>query len=175
METNQPIEVSVDGHKLMAVGRYYDGINKWASHKIKEGDPEVIDFVARKMAVLVPKNSILIPVPNHCGYARESLLLTESVSKYSEMPLCDILKGNMRESIYQVKHNGGMLSEDEIGFHKISGVPPDKTPVIIDGVIDTGRTALSALHAIGSGMVVSFSISDTLLDNKMEQTPQMKR
>ena len=46
---NGPIRTEVDGITFLSTGRYYEGINQWVAHKLKEGDAEVFDYAARQM------------------------------------------------------------------------------------------------------------------------------
>ena len=69
MTENEPIKAVSGGITFLSTGRYYDGINQWIAHSIKEGDSDAIDYAARRMAPIVPANAILVPIPGHHGVA----------------------------------------------------------------------------------------------------------
>lgn len=45
MTENEPIKTVSDGITFLSTGRYYDGINRWVCHKIKEMDKDAPDFI----------------------------------------------------------------------------------------------------------------------------------
>lgn len=46
MTENEPIKTVSDGITFLSTGRYYDGINRWVCHKIKEMDKDAINNTA---------------------------------------------------------------------------------------------------------------------------------
>ena len=40
---NEPIRTEVDGITFLSTGHYYEGINQWVAHKLKEGDTDAFD------------------------------------------------------------------------------------------------------------------------------------
>ena len=48
----------------------------------------------------------------------------------------------------------------------IAPIPSNRTPCLIDNVVDTGTTAKAAVKALGNAVVVSFAMSDTLLQRE---------
>ena len=44
MTENEPIKTVSDGITFLSTGRYYDGINRWVAHKLKDGDNDAIDY-----------------------------------------------------------------------------------------------------------------------------------
>lgn len=59
MTENEPIKTVSDGITFLSTGRYYDGINRWVAHKLKDGDNDAIDYAARQIAKLLPQNAVL--------------------------------------------------------------------------------------------------------------------
>lgn len=163
---SEPVHVEADGITYLAAGRYYEGFNNLISHDLKVADPEAIQYAAKRMALLIPKDSILVPIPGHHGKANETMRLAMAIADYSHTPVANILVGRERESNYLMKKQGTPLSVEDMGFHQILPLPKGKTPILIDGVVDTGTTAKAAVKALGGGIVVSFAMSDTLLEQK---------
>lgn len=104
MTENEPIKTVSDGITFLSTGRYYDGINRWVCHKIKEMDKDAINYAARNMAKLIPfSNAVLVPVPGHTGVSSNALLLANAIASYSDVLVADILRGKSRESNYLAK------------------------------------------------------------------------
>ena len=53
-----------------------------------------------------------------------------------------------------------------MGFQQIIELPFGRIPCLIDNVVDTGTTAKAAAEALGNAMVLSFAMSDTLLQRE---------
>ena len=156
MEENEPIRKEIDGIMFLSTGKYYDGINQWVSHELKEGDIAAIDFAARAISRLLPSNAVIIPMPGHKGKPDQTMHLARAIAS----------RGRERESQYEAKHNGRPLTEAQMGFRKVATLPSDRVPYILDNVVDTGTTAKAAVKALGGGTVVSYAMSDTLLTER---------
>ena len=166
MTENEPIKAVSDGITFLSAGRYYEGINQWVAHKIQDGDDDAIDYAARQMAAIIPANAVLIPIPGHHGRADHTLRLAKVLSSYTRLPFVEALRGREHESQYEAKLRGRMLSEEKMGFYRIAPIPSNRTPCLIDNVVDTGTTAKAAVKALGNAVVVSFAMSDTLLQRE---------
>ena len=118
----------------------------------------------------MPPDSIIVPIPNHHGTAKETLFLAKAVDKYSHSSIANILIGKPRESNYLMKKLGSPLAEEQMGFQQTKPLPDGITPIIIDGVVDTGTSAKAAVHALGGGIVLSFAMSNTLLERQEVQS-----
>lgn len=171
---NEPIRTEVDGITFLSTGHYYEGINQWVAHKLKEGDAEVFDYAARQMAKLLPKNALLVPIPGKHGTPDQTMRLCRDIASYTHLPIIDALRGNDRESQYEAKYKGRSLTEEQLGFNKVTTLPSDRVPYLIDNVVDTGTTAKAAVKALGGGVVLSYAMSDTLLE-KQDITRSFRR
>ena len=166
MTENEPIKTISDGITFLSTGRYYDGINQWVAHKLKDGDHDTIDYAARQIAKLLPLDAILVPIPGHHGRAIETLQLAKAISSYTHLPFVDVLRCRERESQYEAKKRGQTLSAEYMGFYKQKNLPTNRPPYIIDNVVDTGTTAKAAIKALGGGIVFSFAMNDYLLQRE---------
>lgn len=165
---DRSIDMEVDGIRFISHGHYYDGINNWLCHKLKENDPQAIDYCARQLAKMLPENAVIVPIPGHHGYALQTLFLARAISLQSDgsIPVANVLKGISRVSNYQAKKDGQPLSSKKMGFHQVRTLPKGKVPYLLDNVVDTGTTAKAAVKALGCGIVLSYAMSDTLLVHK---------
>ena len=171
MTENEPIKTVSDGITFLSTGRYYDGINQWVAHKLKEGDHDAMDYAARQIAKLLPQNAVLVPIPGHHGKAEQTMQLARAISSYTHLPIVDA--GIERDSQYDAKKRGQTLFAEDMGFHRHKDLPSNRTPYIIDNVVDTGTTAKAAIKALGGGIVISFAMSDYLLQR--EESRELKR
>ena len=163
---NEPIRTEVDGITFLSTGHYYEGINQWVAHKLKEGDTDAFDYAARQMSKLLPKNAVLVPIPGRHGTPDQTLKLCRNIASYTHLPILDALRGKDRESQYEAKYKGRSLTEEQLGFHRVASLPSDHVPYLIDNVVDTGTTAQAAVKALGGGIVLSYAMSDTLLERQ---------
>ena len=165
---NEPIRTEVDGITYLSTGHYYEGINQWVAHKLKEGDGDAYDYAARQMAKLLPKNAVLIPIPGRHGTPDQTMQLCRNIASYTHLPIIDAIRGNDRESQYEAKYKGRSLTEEQLGYRRIATIPTGQIPYLIDNVVDTGTTAKAAVKAIGGGVVLSYAMSDTLLSERQD-------
>lgn len=103
MTENEPIKTVSDGITFLSTGRYYDGINRWVAHKLKDGDNDAIDYAARQIVKLLPQNTVLVPIPGHHGKAEQTMQLARAISSYTHLPIVDALRGIERDSQYDAK------------------------------------------------------------------------
>ena len=172
------IDMEVDGIRFISHGHYYDGINNWLCHKLKENDPQAINFCARQLAKMLPENAVVVPIPGHHGYALQTLYLARAISIQSDgnIPVANVLKGKNRVSNYQAKINGHPLSSAELGFRQVGLLPKGKIPYLLDNCVDSGETAKAAYHALGEkGIILSYAMSDKLLDFEIKHSSGLSR
>ena len=107
-----------------------------------------------------------LTIPGHHGVADQTLRLAQALSSYSHLPFVDALRGREHESHYEAKRRGHLLSGRDMGFYQTRELPSDRIPCLIDNVVDTGTTAKAAAEALGNAMVLSFAMSDALLQRE---------
>ena len=137
------------------------------------------------------KQVVLVSIPNRTGRAGYTKTLAEKISEALHLPIIDALASNTHEPLYLVKKANGSIDEVPLYFYRIRRVPRDKIPILIDNVLDTGHTAMSAYEAIGRQDTLMAVLGDThkftpnqwksdiypLIDNNMaskkkEEVPQ---
>lgn len=134
MTENEPIKTVSDGITFLSTGRYYDGINRWVAHKLKDGDNDAIDYAARQIAKLLPQNAVLVPIPGHHGKAEQTMQLAKAISSYTHLPIVEALRGIERGSQYDAKKRGQTLSAEDMGFYRnihFNGHPMKATSIVI--------------------------------------------
>ena len=164
---DRAIDMEVDGIRFISHGHYYDGINNWLCHKLKENDPRAITYCARQLVKMLPENAVVVPIPGHHGFALQTLYIARAINEQSGgiIPVPNVLKGNSRMSNYQAKKEGSLLPAEELGFRQVAPLPKGKVPYLLDNVVDTGTTAKAAINALGGGIVLSYAMSNLLLES----------
>lgn len=142
----------------MSVGTYTQ--LKRLAKGVKTRNEGVIKEAAAKIAPLIPDNAVLIPAPSHDGRATDMLDLAKAVAEITGSEVADVLRSAPRESQYQAKKATGVpMASKQLGIAVEGEIPADKTPIIIDNVVDSGNTAEACVQAVGKGVVVTLADS----------------
>ena len=124
------------------------------AHRVKDGDKEGIDKAAAIMAGLVRaipehEKAVLIPMPGRNGVALYTKTLADEIASQTGNDVADILKGNPHQPLYARKVEKGINSLHPFDFTVTGKIPEGKFPILVDNVLDTGTTAMSAFRALG--------------------------
>ena len=137
------------GLEILALGDY--SAYRDICHKVKTSYRLFLREAAGMMADLLtlPSDGVLIPMPSHLGYATDTLDLCKELSSMTGLPVMDILHGDIRESIHNLKSLTGKIPTDiSLGFRLTRDVPSGLSPLVVDNVIGTGFTMKAALALI---------------------------
>ena len=137
------------GLEILALGDY--SAYRDICHKVKTSYRPFLREAAGMMADLLtlPSDGVLIPMPSHLGYATDTLDLCKELSSLTGLPVMDILHGDMRESIHNLKSLTGEIPTDiSLGFRLTRDVPSGLRSLVVDNVIGTGFTMKAALALI---------------------------
>lgn len=142
----------------MSVGTYNN--LKRLAKGVKTRDEALIKEAADLIAPLIPDNAVLIPAPSHSGTATDMLDLTNAIAEVTGSEVADVLRSAPRESQYQAKKTTDVpMASKQLGIAVEGEIPADKTPIIIDNVVDSGNTAEACVQAVGKGVVVTLADS----------------
>lgn len=164
MDKRDFIKIEKDGITFLACGKYYEGNHRYVSHLLKDGDKDGIKYAAERMAKLVPHdpNIVLVPIPGHSGIAKQTYELACAIGKITNHKVICALQGNNRESLYSCKKEGRILSEEEMGFRKITSIDHNARVILVDNTVDYGVTAKYASKVMNCNQIITFSITSNI-------------
>ena len=135
---------------IIALYQYGCNNSRLLAHGVKDGNVEMTDDAARKLAVMLKSGTALVPIPNSCGRAVTTLALCERMAQYNDLVVLDAIVGNKREkTLYQMKAERKSLSGVDFGYAVKEGMVIPDNAVLVDNVYDTGTTYRAARKATG--------------------------
>ena len=162
--------------------RPYDEVRELC-HKVKDGDPEAVRLAARMLYDALPEKTNLICTPSHDGRPTYIEALAESIIAISRVKgdktvfICTSLRCYPHRSLCEAKHEGEDVSSIDIRCFwntnagkelALSYLRKEFCPVLLDNVIDSGKTARACLDVLWPGTMVAV-IGDTGNWKKKEQ------
>lgn len=99
---------------------------------------EMADFLARQ----IKEYDIIVPAPNHDGFADYTLCISKIVSEFTGAKVVDCLRVLPHVPLYEDK-------SQELEF-RLCGEVPNGRIFLLDNVIDTGKTFFAAKELIPS-------------------------
>lgn len=151
-------------------------------HKKDMDAMELVEVIGDRFHPYLPEKSVLVPVPGHEGYATHSVRMCaailvatakanqadSAVKKYTT--LCDCLSCVPHPSLCVMKHRGEDISRVEVEVQWKnelekelfnSYVRDGLVPILVDNVVDTGKTVRSCMRRLGVGPVQVIAIGST--------------
>ncbi len=126
---------------------YYDKRVREICHGVKERDLVAIKEMAQYFLNLdvIEKQSILIPAPQHEGYAIYTRQIADIISEQTGCRVADVIKSSPRETLYRMKKTNlkkplGFILDKEVAGYNL---------FFIDNVLDTGMTFCEANKLFG--------------------------
>lgn len=147
------------GLEILALGDY--SAYRDVCHKVKTSYRPFVREAAGMMtaSLALPSDGILIPMPSHLGYATDTLDLCRELSSLTGLPVLDILQGDMRESVHNLKSVTGEIPADvSLGLRLMRDLPRGFKPLVVDNVIGTGFTMKNALALIPDGIPCTLAV-----------------
>lgn len=151
MKTKSPI-VKVDWTGRMEVYSSSDYLPIRAlAHRLKDGDKDGITKAAAIMADLVKEvpdyqHSVLVPMPGRKGSAGYTKVLADEIAGLLGLEVSDMLTVKPHKPLYDRKAKKGIDGLKPFKFIVNDQIP--EKPILIDNVLDTGTTAMSAFRAL---------------------------
>jgi len=109
------------------------------------------------------RRTVLVPIPGHDGtpdYTLDICISIRNYARWKDIRIIDALRGQPRESLCECKQNGKdpnaidivfrfNNSSDGIDAEQVATLSKSYDIVLVDNVIDSGRTAAAAEKALG--------------------------
>lgn len=107
------------------------------------------------------RRTVLIPIPGHDGtpdYTLDICISIRNYARWKDIRIIDALRGRKRESLCDLKHQGKDIADVKVAFHlndkeidaeQVATLSRSYDIVLVDNVIDSGRTAAAAEKALG--------------------------
>ena len=119
----------------MIANKYYQGNTREICHGIKEMDIDcmntMIEFILNNK--FIKKGDILIPAPQHQGYAIYTKYIAEEIAKETGAIVKDVVKSKPREMLYKNRNIN-------LNFYTTEILNTQNTIFFVDNVISTGKT-----------------------------------
>lgn len=125
---------------------------RFLAHSVKDGNNISIDRAARYMAHLVSciadERCVIIPVPGRTGIALYTKVLAERISELTGVYVLDCLQCSPHMTQYLRKLRYGIDGMKPFKVSVTQDIPSDVVPILVDNVLDTGTTIVSAMQAL---------------------------
>ena len=122
-------------------------------HKLKSDDSLAVLQVAGELSRLVKPSDVLVPVPGHSGQASYMLAVADRLHELTGCEVADVIRGAQRPTWYSAKMNGRQMD---------FGLWLEKQPrghiVLLDNVIDTGRTMKECLRLLPNAEIMAYAL-----------------
>ena len=132
------------------------------ARKVKDGDIGAIRQMAQEMASKIPKNATIIPMSGRKGVSENMLLVANEISKINGNKVADIIIGEKRESLYDLKKQGKDISQIDLGL-KLKGKVPEGEIYVIDNVVGTGKTVSEIRKLLPKSKILVHSVDKKAL------------
>ncbi|CAH7416129.1 hypothetical protein VCHA53O466_50316 [Vibrio chagasii] len=143
-----------DGRNVISSMDYYeDSGAREVAHGIKKGDKSAMLTAAKDMAKHIPDGYTIIPTPSSGGKATDTLIIANMISEITGAQVADIVSGEKRKSLYDMKKSGENIDGD-LFHYTLTGEVPEKA-IILDTVFDTGRTISAVSDALGGDSCIA--------------------
>ena len=136
------------------------------AHRLKANAPNAINEAAEVMTEMVKNISlftddiVLVPIPNSIGRAVYTKSLAEKISERTGVQVIDALWCEPHTKLYDRKKRVGLDGLLPMKFNIIGNIPNDKNIILIDNVLDTGTTAMSAFNQLTNASLMVLGSTD---------------
>lgn len=153
--------IAVDGYRGR-MDRLARGVKSYLPTIKEKAINEAADRMVPLLSGYNADNAVLVPAPSHNGYATDMLSLANAISERTGIQVADVLKGEARQSQYELKKEiGRPLTAEELHIRKEGELPDGKLPIVVDNVVNSGNTAKACVDALGGGLVLSVASAVT--------------
>ena len=146
-------------YSIATLGRYNTDDLRKLAHRVKKGDSAAIADAGRRLAKILPKNAVLVPMPSRTGESTTMRALADAIAANADgVTVVDALRSNPHESSYERKKRGD--EPEEVEMRRVAEIPKGREVYVVDNVIDTGATYGAAVRAIRNANILVLADTD---------------
>lgn len=136
-------------------------------HKVKDLNPDAIRQMAQYLssAQTITKKSVLVPAPQHTGHAEYTKEIAAIIARETGATVADILKRRPGDTLYETKALGLTIKPD---LYTLSEVPKSDAIFLVDNVLATGATYLTARELIPGIIPLVYAVDEKKLITTIE-------
>lgn len=132
---------------------YFHGDTREICHEIKNRNKEcykiMTDFFLRQE--IIDENCLLIPAPQHEGYAIYTKEIAEMIASKSGAKVVDIIKSSQRKPLYEYKQMRKKTVLDFTATEKL--IVNNQKVFLVDNVLNTGQTLQTCQLVVGQILI----------------------
>lgn len=132
---------------------YFHGNTREICHEIKNRNIECCEIMADFFLEqeIIDKHCLLIPAPQHEGYAIYTKMIADMIALKSGAKVLDIIKSNPRKTLYEHKQKHERIALD---FEITEKLFVDNQKIfLVDNVLNTGQTLKTCQNLVGYQLI----------------------
>ena len=146
-------------YSITTLGKYNTDDLRDLAHRVKDGDSAAIADAGRRLAKILPKNAVLVPMPSRTGEPTTMRVLADAIAANADgATVVDALRSNPHESSYERKKRGD--EPEEVDMRRVAEIPKGREVYVVDNVIDTGATYHAAMRTIHDAHLLALADTD---------------
>ena len=146
-------------YSITTLGKYNTDDLRDLAHRVKDGDSAAIADAGRRLAKILPKNAVLIPMPSRTGEPTTMRALSDAIAANADgATVVDALRSNPHESSYERKKRGD--EPEEVEMRRVAEIPKGREVYVVDNVIDTGAMYHAAMRTIHDAHLLALADTD---------------
>ncbi|MBR5549792.1 MAG: hypothetical protein IKU71_08685, partial [Kiritimatiellae bacterium] len=146
-------------YSITTLGKYNTDDLRDLAHRVKDGDSAAIADAGRRLAKILPKNAVLVPMPSRTGEPTTMRALSDAIAANADgATVVDALRSNPHESSYERKKRGD--EPEEVEMRRVAEIPKGREVYVVDNVIDTGAMYHAAMRTIHDAHLLALADTD---------------
>lgn len=132
---------------------YFHGDTREICHEIKNRNEEcckiMADFFLEQE--IIDENCLLIPAPQHEGYAIYTKMIADMIALESDAKVVDIIKSEPRKTLYEYKQVHQKITLNFTVTEKL--FVSNQKVFLVDNVLNTGQTLQTCQNLVGYQLI----------------------
>lgn len=139
--------------KRIWYNNYFQGDTREICHEIKNRNEECCRIMADFFLgqEIIDSQCLLIPAPQHEGYAIYTKIIADMIASKSGARVVDIIKSNPRKTLYECKQAHQRSSLNFTATEKL--LANNQNVFLVDNVLHTGQTLEACQKVVGRPLI----------------------